>query len=572
MERIKSQLEGQYELAKKVLSWITYARRPLTTAELCCALAVEPGKRVLDSDDLPDLEDMLSVCGGLVVVDRESAVVRLVHYTTQEYFQHIIGTWSPEAPLEVALTCLTYLSFDAFQTGSCPSDKEYEKRIQENDFLDYAAKHWGEHAAIVEEKMCTLICSFLYNSKLVSSATQALKASKFRHGYQSQYFPKTTTGLHLAARFGLSSVIENMLVNAGQEKGSLLCSKDSYKETLLYTAVYNGHYRATKLLLKEGAEVNSIGERCCGALQAASSGGHKAIVELLIDNGASVNALDDDYCTALQEASDEGHKAIVELLLKNGANVNEESGEWGDALQRAARSGHMAIVELLLENGADVNAVSGLYNTALQAASYQGHKAIVELLLEKGADVNEKSEDLGTALEAASLNGHMAIVVLLLENDAEVNEGSGEFRSALAAASWNGDKTIVELLLESGANINAPNGYHGSALQVASAKGHKEVVELLLKEGAEVNARNGRYGSPLAAASASGHMEIAELLLRNDADVNASSRYDGKDAIQAASAGGHKRIVELLLEHGAKEHGKNGVYTKPLIVASARRS
>ncbi|OCK74174.1 hypothetical protein K432DRAFT_438081, partial [Lepidopterella palustris CBS 459.81] len=35
LQRIKSQLDGHYELAKKVLSWITYARRPLTTAELC---------------------------------------------------------------------------------------------------------------------------------------------------------------------------------------------------------------------------------------------------------------------------------------------------------------------------------------------------------------------------------------------------------------------------------------------------------------------------------------------------------------------------------------------------------
>ena len=68
-----------------------------------------------------------------------------------------------------------------------------------------------------------------------------------------------------------------------------------------------------------------------------------------------------------------------------------------------------------------------------------------------------------------------------------------------------------------------------------------------------------------------GHMEIADLLLRNDADVNAPSRHDGKDAIQAASAGGHERIVELLLKHSAKEHRKNRVYTKPLLVASARR-
>ena len=44
MERIKQQdLDGE-KLAKKVLSWITCTRRPLTTGELQHALAVEPGE------------------------------------------------------------------------------------------------------------------------------------------------------------------------------------------------------------------------------------------------------------------------------------------------------------------------------------------------------------------------------------------------------------------------------------------------------------------------------------------------------------------------------------------------
>ncbi|KAK1913102.1 hypothetical protein P3342_005038 [Pyrenophora teres f. teres] len=89
LQRIKSHLDKHYELAKKVLSWITYARRPLTTAELCYALAAEPEEPELDPDNLPDIEDLLSVCASLVVVDRESAVIRLVHYTTQEYFERI---------------------------------------------------------------------------------------------------------------------------------------------------------------------------------------------------------------------------------------------------------------------------------------------------------------------------------------------------------------------------------------------------------------------------------------------------------------------------------------------------
>jgi hypothetical protein len=79
IQRIEGQLSGDYELAKKVLSWITYAKRPLTTTEMCCALAVELDEAEFDPENIPDVEDLLSVCAGLVVVDQESALIRLVH-------------------------------------------------------------------------------------------------------------------------------------------------------------------------------------------------------------------------------------------------------------------------------------------------------------------------------------------------------------------------------------------------------------------------------------------------------------------------------------------------------------
>ncbi|KAF2677729.1 ankyrin repeat protein, partial [Lentithecium fluviatile CBS 122367] len=139
LERIKGQLSGRYERAKKVLSWITFAKRPLTTAEVCCALAVEPEEMELDPENIPDVEDLVSVCAGLVVVDPESAIVRLVHYTTQEYFERIGDAWNPGAQLHIAITCISYLSFSAFQSGGCSTDKEFEERLQQNTFLDYAA-------------------------------------------------------------------------------------------------------------------------------------------------------------------------------------------------------------------------------------------------------------------------------------------------------------------------------------------------------------------------------------------------------------------------------------------------
>ena len=66
MKRIYGQIKDQEELAVQVLSWITCAKRPLATWELRYALATEIGESQLDEENLPDVEDIVSVCAGLV--------------------------------------------------------------------------------------------------------------------------------------------------------------------------------------------------------------------------------------------------------------------------------------------------------------------------------------------------------------------------------------------------------------------------------------------------------------------------------------------------------------------------
>jgi hypothetical protein len=85
MKRIEGQLEEEEQLAKQVLSWISCAQRPPTVKELQHALSVEVGEPTLDEENLL-LADMVSVCAGLVTIDEASNIIRLVHYTAQEYF------------------------------------------------------------------------------------------------------------------------------------------------------------------------------------------------------------------------------------------------------------------------------------------------------------------------------------------------------------------------------------------------------------------------------------------------------------------------------------------------------
>jgi hypothetical protein len=188
----------------KVLSWITCAKRPLITLELQHALAVNIGDRDLDKENLREIDNMVSVCAGLVTVDEETRIIRLIHYTTQEYFERTQGKWFPNAETDITTICVTYLSFYGFETGFCQTDAEFEERLQLNQLYDYAAHNWENHAREALT-LCQEVIGFLESELKTEAASQALLAIKryLGHSKYSQEVPRQMTGLHLAAYFGV---------------------------------------------------------------------------------------------------------------------------------------------------------------------------------------------------------------------------------------------------------------------------------------------------------------------------------------------------------------------------------
>ncbi|KAH7176134.1 ankyrin repeat protein, partial [Dactylonectria macrodidyma] len=145
MERIEDQKQRSTRAWQQVLIRIVRAKRPLTALELQHALAVEFGTSGLDEDNVPQIEDMVSVCAGLVTVDKETSIIRLVHPTAQEYFERTQKQWFADAEADAYITtiCLTYLAFDTdtFGSGICATFKDFEERLRANPFYNYAAKN-----------------------------------------------------------------------------------------------------------------------------------------------------------------------------------------------------------------------------------------------------------------------------------------------------------------------------------------------------------------------------------------------------------------------------------------------
>ena len=279
MQRIQSQDHKNVKRAEQVLSWITYALKPLTLREIQHALAVEPDDINFDGDSMPDEDVLVSVCAGLVTIDRESNIIRLVHYTTQKYFERIRMTRFPRAQTSIAMTCLVYISFDAFAGGYCRSDQEMEARLHEYPLLEYAAQHWGDHVrGDLEETVKELALKFLdHDSKLMCS-NQVIHLPGYRYSGYSQRFPKHTTGLHIGASIGLAKIVRLLLERDGVDPDS----KDSYGQTPLSWAAANGHEAIVKLLLGvEGIDPDSKDSNGQTPLSRAAENGHEAIVKLL---------------------------------------------------------------------------------------------------------------------------------------------------------------------------------------------------------------------------------------------------------------------------------------------------
>ena len=125
---------------------------------MLCALAIRPGDQDLSKDALPKASAILSAFSGLVIIDEESQIVKLVHYTTEEYFQRKGDYRSPETHRQVACILITYLNSSTLTDAIFPrttridhnSKVEAYKRAKEeilrqNVLLDYCAKHWGNH-------------------------------------------------------------------------------------------------------------------------------------------------------------------------------------------------------------------------------------------------------------------------------------------------------------------------------------------------------------------------------------------------------------------------------------------
>ena len=374
---IESQSTEHRKLAKRVLSWMSYAQHPLSTGELCHAVAVEPGDCRLDLEKIPNINQIDSVCAGLVVVDNKTHSVRLVHRTTIEYLQSIRESWMPGARKQIASVCLAYMSFDTFASGACGSAEDLATRVAQNPFYPYAARNWAAFSFPIQEEISHLAIPFLQHRALVASASQVLS-------YDDEFLERST-GLHLTARFGLLFLTEELLRVAGGDASEFVDSKDGVGSTPLALAAAKGHVEVVMLLLaRNDVDPNRRGITTRTPLSYAAERGYETVVKLLLERKDIEVDTEDVYGrTPLSYAAERGHETVVKLLLKRKdieANAEDDFGR--TPLSYAAGKGHETVVKMLsAQDDVDIEAKDNKGRTPLSFAAERGYKKIVKLLL-----------------------------------------------------------------------------------------------------------------------------------------------------------------------------------------------
>ncbi|KAE8368005.1 hypothetical protein BDV27DRAFT_154483 [Aspergillus caelatus] len=442
MERIRGQAPEHQELANRVLSWITCATRSLRLSELQQGLGIEFNAPELDKDNMPDIGQAVSVCAGLVIVDEKSDAVRLVHYTTQEYFERTYKDWLLQGHTDLTRACLTYLSFKIFDGDHLLTSMNLIMRAWSNPLYRYAALSWGYHArkACMEEDKCVL--DFIHNTAKLSVCGQFILHSQLGISLGNP----DMESMHLTACLGLSKSMSILL-----EESHDVDPRDSFYMTpLLWAAIQ----------------------------------GHEAVVKLLLENGANVNSADAWGMTSLSRAAKGGHEAVVKLLLEWNADTEEKTRKGDTPLIMAAEYGHEAVVRVLLDRNAGIEAKNKSGYTALLLAVQNGYDAVASLLLEKGTNTEIKGYLDRTPLLIAVENRDDTMVRLLLKKNPDIEARDSEGLTALSLAAWSGDEAVVRCLLERNAHINSRSVKGFTAFYLASYGGHKAVADLLEEAGA----------------------------------------------------------------------------------------
>lgn len=240
-------------------------------------------------------------------------MIRLVHFTTQDYFQRLRITRFPQAQTYITKICLAYLLIKESEDGCSPSEPELIARAKRFPFLTYAASFWARHMRSAEE-------GGLIDKDVREMALDLLESKHpFANAYQADYWKR---------RRRFSSQVPIAAVP-------------------LQFAIARGLTWIAQKLIKDSPDINVIDPHGRSALQIAVRYNNDPIIRHLLSSGALVLRTNISGQILLYGAIIWESMTIAHLLIESAKSSGLKGDLWHDTLAVALRDENFGAIELL---------------------------------------------------------------------------------------------------------------------------------------------------------------------------------------------------------------------------------
>lgn len=217
IQRIDNQSKARSSMARRLISWILYAKRRLRVEEIQTEFAIDEDG--LHYENMPTPEILLYICIGMVVFNRDDSTFGLVHTSAYEY---VYASISPETShFDIAQMSVRYLGLKGLIPKPCNSSKELMARSDNLKFLSYSAKPRVYYICNQdsEKRLQASIMGLLNDEKPRNAAFQALQFRReFRGALADEIFdsvPKGQHALHITAYWNLNET-SKIILEAGE--------------------------------------------------------------------------------------------------------------------------------------------------------------------------------------------------------------------------------------------------------------------------------------------------------------------------------------------------------------------
>lgn len=572
LQRINKSNKEVQQLVQRSLRWLLCSKEPLSSSALCEAISIETGDTTLDRTAVPDESEILRWCSSLVRRSASGKSLELGHFTVKEFLtstdlldsEYGVYHFSPEIDdAELAETCLTYLSFENFGSGSRDSTCFSYKRWENFGFRQYAVRHWAEHARknLTRPEVMSLTQQLLHPSKplaFVSWTQDFLWAYYgYKHGIfqNSSHVPKydlaTTCPLHVAAMLALPECCEWLL-----QTGCYVDQASTYGTplecALLGEAVMNrgplwcpsnevwvSRRSTVKLIIESGADVQKSCLSRPSFTYIALVMHDGVLCAELLRKGAAI----DRISASLFEQEDMGLLAYV--VLENIGQDNIRPEDHATLLEAALKSEAPIKhpLDLLVHRSGDpIAAHTDYISPFLTAAEYGQLSVLKQLFHDHKLSVNTRGcQDQRSALHLAASNDRIDIVRFLQEHGADCTLADSQGRTPLhASVESPGGYLCLQFLLDQNVDVTTIDKNGLTAWHLAASQGNTHALSILKgfttpkkKFNPRLKANDGR--TILHCAAQSGSEETMIFSLNHcDEDAVHSKALDGSTALHYA--------------------------------------